>query len=260
VAIAVLRDGTIRGGTSFFYFVGTYSCSDGKWKGEMTNQEHSQAPVTRPMAGRVVSIGFSGTYTDEGAEAGGTPLVGKRSIRYNAIFRLQREQDPKSPFVFTSERGAPFGTAGFARMVERAGVEAKLGFKAHPHMLRHACGFALASKGHDTRALQACGGEQFPLAARCMRISDTPLPSHAGTARQTQVFLRWVTHPALPRGAALHLLLHLPGWRLTPTGLFQSVTSIPKNSPSCRSSRRKPSYCCASDPERGRGRGKHGYG
>jgi integrase len=59
--------------------------------------------------------------------------------------RLQREQEPKSPFVFTSERGAPFGTAGFARMVERAGVEAKLGFKAHPHMLRHACGFALAA-------------------------------------------------------------------------------------------------------------------
>jgi len=86
--IAVLRDGTIRGGTSFFYFVGTYGCSDGKWKGEMTNQEHTQAPVTRPMAGRVVSIGFSGTYTDEGAEAGGTALVGKRSIRYDAIFRL----------------------------------------------------------------------------------------------------------------------------------------------------------------------------
>ena len=40
-------------------------------------------------------------------------------------------------------------------MVERAGVEAKLGFPAHPHMLRHACGFALANKGHDTRALQA---------------------------------------------------------------------------------------------------------
>jgi site-specific recombinase XerC len=40
-------------------------------------------------------------------------------------------------------------------MVERAGIEAKLGFKAHPHMLRHACGFALANKGHDTRALQA---------------------------------------------------------------------------------------------------------
>ena len=29
--------------------------------------------------------------------------------------RLQREQEPKSPFVFTSERGAPFSTAGFWR-------------------------------------------------------------------------------------------------------------------------------------------------
>jgi type 1 fimbriae regulatory protein FimB/type 1 fimbriae regulatory protein FimE len=77
-----------------------------------------------------------------------------------ALRKLQREQDPKSPFVFTSERGSPFTTAGFARMVERAGVEAKLGFPAHPHMLRHACGFALANKGHDTRALQAYLGHR----------------------------------------------------------------------------------------------------
>jgi type 1 fimbriae regulatory protein FimB/type 1 fimbriae regulatory protein FimE len=74
--------------------------------------------------------------------------------------RLQREQEPTSLFMFTSERGSPFTTAGFARMVERAGVEAKLGFKAHPHMLRHACGFALANKGHDTRALQAYLGHK----------------------------------------------------------------------------------------------------
>ncbi len=77
-----------------------------------------------------------------------------------ALRRLQREQEPKSPFVFTSERGAPFSTAGFARMLERAGTEAKLGFKAHPHMLRHACGYALANKGHDTRALQAYLGHR----------------------------------------------------------------------------------------------------
>jgi integrase len=85
------------------------------------------------------------------------PIVGDE---LRALRRLQREQDPKSPFVFTSERGAPFTTAGFARMVERAGVEAKLAFKAHPHMLRHACGFALANKGHDTRALQAYLGHK----------------------------------------------------------------------------------------------------
>jgi integrase len=77
-----------------------------------------------------------------------------------ALRKLQREQEPKSPFVFTSERGSPFTTAGFARLVERAGAAAGFKFKAHPHMLRHACGFALANKGHDTRALQAYLGHR----------------------------------------------------------------------------------------------------
>ena len=85
------------------------------------------------------------------------PILGDE---LRALRRLQREQEPKSPFVFTSERGTPFTTAGFARMVERAGAEARLGFKAHPHMLRHACGYALANKGHDTRALQAYLGHR----------------------------------------------------------------------------------------------------
>jgi integrase len=85
------------------------------------------------------------------------PILGDE---LRALRRLNREQEPKSPFVFTSERGSPFTTAGFARMVERAGEAAKLSFKAHPHMLRHACGFALANKGHDTRALQAYLGHR----------------------------------------------------------------------------------------------------
>jgi type 1 fimbriae regulatory protein FimB/type 1 fimbriae regulatory protein FimE len=91
-----------------------------------------------------------------------------------ALRRLQREQGPKSAYVFTSERGAPFSTAGFARMVERAGTEAKLGFKAHPHMLRHACGYALANKGHDTRALQAyLGHKNIQHTVRYTELSPT---------------------------------------------------------------------------------------
>jgi site-specific recombinase XerD len=62
--------------------------------------------------------------------------------------------------AFVSERGSPFSTAGFAKMIERAGAEAGFDFKAHPHMLRHACGFALANAGHDTRALQAYLGHK----------------------------------------------------------------------------------------------------
>jgi type 1 fimbriae regulatory protein FimB/type 1 fimbriae regulatory protein FimE len=79
------------------------------------------------------------------------PLTG---LEMRALHRLQRETKA-SPFVFVSERRAPFTAAGFARMMERAGAKAKFGFKAHPHMLRHACGYALANKGHDTRALQS---------------------------------------------------------------------------------------------------------
>jgi integrase len=99
------------------------------------------------------------------------PILGDE-LRW--LRRLVREQEPKSPFVFTSERGSPFTTAGFARMVERAGVEAGFSFKAHPHMLRHACGFALANKGHDTRALQAyLGHKNIQHTVRYTELSPT---------------------------------------------------------------------------------------
>jgi integrase len=84
------------------------------------------------------------------------PLTG---LEMRALRRLQGEGE-RGPFVFVSERGAPFTTAGFARMMERAGVAAGLGLKVHPHMLRHACGFALANAGQDTRALQAYLGHR----------------------------------------------------------------------------------------------------
>jgi type 1 fimbriae regulatory protein FimB/type 1 fimbriae regulatory protein FimE len=91
----------------------------------------------------------------------GTPATHPiRGDELRALRRLAREQEPKSAFVFTSERGAPFTTAGFARMIERLGEAASLGFKPHPHMLRHACGFALANKGHDTPALQGYLGHR----------------------------------------------------------------------------------------------------
>jgi Phage integrase family len=48
----------------------------------------------------------------------------------------------------------------FARLVERAGTAAGFAFKEHSHMLRHACGFALADAGHDTRSLQAYLGHR----------------------------------------------------------------------------------------------------
>ena len=79
------------------------------------------------------------------------PLTG---VELRALRKLQRDQEPKSPFVFVSERRVPFTSRGFQTLVERAGKKAKLEFKAHPHMLRHACGYKLANDGVDTRTIQ----------------------------------------------------------------------------------------------------------
>ena len=57
------------------------------------------------------------------------PLSG-RELR--ALRRLKRDQDPASPFIFTSERGAPFTTAGFRKMIARLGIAARLRFPGAP--------------------------------------------------------------------------------------------------------------------------------
>ena len=90
----------------------------------------------------------------------GSPSVHPiRGDELRALRKLQRESQA-SPYVFVSERGTPFTTAGFGRMVERAGAAAGIGLKIHAHMLRHACGYALANAGHDTRSLQAYLGHK----------------------------------------------------------------------------------------------------
>ena len=86
--VSVLRNGKMLGGGSVLYHVGSYHCSDGKWKGEVTSQEHTPTYNVRPFAGHIASMGFAGTYTDEGAEFEATALVGKRSLRLKTIFRL----------------------------------------------------------------------------------------------------------------------------------------------------------------------------
>jgi len=87
----------------------------------------------------------------KGSASSTHPLTG-RELRM--LRRLQREQAPQSSFVFTSERGTPFATGGFRKMVARLGVSAGLDFPVHPHMLRHACGYALANRGTDTLTIQ----------------------------------------------------------------------------------------------------------
>ena len=76
-----------------------------------------------------------------------------RGPELRALRRVQREM-PRSPYVFTTERGGPMTSAGFRKMLARIGATSTLAFPVHPHMLRHAAGFKLANQGVDTRSLQ----------------------------------------------------------------------------------------------------------
>jgi site-specific recombinase XerD len=69
-----------------------------------------------------------------------------------ALRELRRQTN--SGYVFETERSTPFTTDAVNRLIKRIGERAGFPFKVHIHMLRHACGYALANEGHDTRAIQ----------------------------------------------------------------------------------------------------------
>ena len=55
---------------------------------------------------------------------------------------------------FVSEQRKPLHRSTVNLLLEKYSAAASLPVIAHPHMLRHACGFALADQGADTRLIQ----------------------------------------------------------------------------------------------------------
>ena len=87
----LLMDGRILGGDAFFYYLGSYSSADGRWKGEILNQEHTPAKGENPVfGGYEVGIGFSGTCDEAGAALEAVELAGKRSLRLAATLKLMQ--------------------------------------------------------------------------------------------------------------------------------------------------------------------------
>lgn len=90
-----------------------------------------------------------------------------------ALRELKR--NATTPFVFATERGGPFTTDAVNRLVKVIGARAGLPFSIHFHMLRHACGYALANAGHDTRRLQAwLGHRSIQHTVRYTELSAAP--------------------------------------------------------------------------------------
>ncbi|WP_329911553.1 tyrosine-type DNA invertase [Serratia quinivorans] len=60
----------------------------------------------------------------------------------------------QSDWLFLSRHGGPLTRQRVYQMISRLGIQANISVVSHPHMLRHACGFALADRGVDTRLIQ----------------------------------------------------------------------------------------------------------
>jgi len=87
--VMLLNDGHILGGDTSFYYVGSYTSENGRWKGQILHQEHTPAKAEHPIfGGHEVGIGFSGTCDEEGALLEATALAGKRSLRMTAVLKL----------------------------------------------------------------------------------------------------------------------------------------------------------------------------
>ncbi len=86
----------------------------------------------------------------KGSRSSVHPLAG---VELRSLRQLRRDY-PDSPFLFISQQGGPLTADGARKVIRRAGELAGLPFPVHPHQLRHSCGYYLAMKGHDTRAIQ----------------------------------------------------------------------------------------------------------
>ena len=82
-----------------------------------------------------------------------------RGPELRALRKVMRDY-PDTPYIFVTERKGPMTTGAVRKVIARAGELADISFPVHPHMLRHSTGYYLASKGHDTRAIQSYLGHR----------------------------------------------------------------------------------------------------
>jgi type 1 fimbriae regulatory protein FimB len=76
-------------------------------------------------------------------------------IRFiKAWLAIRAKAMPETDAFFISERLKPLSRKTAWLAIRTYGERAGLALPAHPHMLRHACGYALADQGADTRLIQ----------------------------------------------------------------------------------------------------------
>ncbi|ELK1656958.1 tyrosine-type recombinase/integrase [Salmonella enterica] len=70
--------------------------------------------------------------------------------------KIRSKYVKKSPadYLFLTTQGEIISRQWVYKLCKKISLKAGLGMNIHPHMFRHACGYALANQGMDTRLIQ----------------------------------------------------------------------------------------------------------
>jgi type 1 fimbriae regulatory protein FimB len=82
------------------------------------------------------------------------PLRADELRAIGAWLKERARMKPTGRTFFVSEQRKPLHRSTVNVALRKYSTAASLPLLAHPHMLRHACGFALADQGADTRLIQ----------------------------------------------------------------------------------------------------------
>jgi type 1 fimbriae regulatory protein FimB len=82
------------------------------------------------------------------------PLRADEIKAIKAWLAVRTKMKPETGAFFVSERRRSMNRKTVWLAIKTYGELAGLSLPAHPHMLRHACGYALADQGADTRLIQ----------------------------------------------------------------------------------------------------------
>ena len=82
------------------------------------------------------------------------PLRGDELRAIAGWLKERARMKPNGKTFFISEQRKPLHRSTVNLALRKYSAAASLPLLAHPHMLRHACGFALADQGADTRLIQ----------------------------------------------------------------------------------------------------------
>jgi type 1 fimbriae regulatory protein FimB len=82
------------------------------------------------------------------------PLRGDELRAVSAWLKERARMKPMTKAFFVSEQRKQMHRSNVNLLMKTYSKAASLPLIAHPHMLRHACGYALADRGADTRLIQ----------------------------------------------------------------------------------------------------------